>query len=102
MRKLIQIGLGSVLLAGSLAVAPPAQAATQHCPSSYTNKVEVGGDDASVPTSLRNGTRVCIKAGNQIMFGYVSGGYVTNTDIRNDNGVLKGISYYSWQYENPS
>lgn len=100
----IKVGLSTLVIAGSMFITTPAQAVTEHCDSAtYPNKVELAGDDASVHTWLRPGTEVCIKAGNQVTYGTVNYyGYVSNTSIVNQQGMLKGISYYAWGEENPS
>ena len=100
----IKVGLSSLVIAGSMLVATPAQAVTQHCDTgTYPNKVEVSGDYTSIDTGLRGGTKVCLKVGTQVTYVYAdSYGNVTNTQIVNQNGNAQGISYYAWGEENPS
>jgi hypothetical protein len=101
MHKLIKAGLGSLVIAGSLLVAAPAQAVTQHCDSSkYPNKVELSGDSATVATNLDPGTYVCLKVGTKVTYAYVNdNGTVSNPDVINRNGNLQGISYYAWGFK---
>lgn len=104
MLNLIKVGLSSLVIAGSMFVVTPAQAVTEHCDTAtFPNKVEVGGDDATVYTGLRGATEVCLKVGTKVTYVFVdSDGNVTNTAIVNQNGKAQGISYYAWGDENPS
>lgn len=104
MRNLIMAGLGSLVIAGSLLVAAPAQAFTEHCDSStFPNKVEASGDSASVYTGLPVGTYVCLKVATRVTFTSVDyNGYVTNSEILNQNGKAQAISYYAWGASQPS
>ena len=101
MHRIITAGLGSLMIAGSLLVAAPAQAVTQHCDTSlFPNKVEVSGDSATVPTHLDLGTYVCLKVGTKVTYDYVDyDGTVSNRDVYNQKGNLQGISYYAWGYK---
>ncbi|MCC6498045.1 MAG: hypothetical protein IT193_17465 [Propionibacteriaceae bacterium] len=98
MRNLVKVGLSSLVIAGSMFVVTPAQAVTQHCDTaSFPNKVELGGDDASVHTNLPSRTEVCLKVGTQVTYVVVDFyGNVTNTSVTNQNGKAQGISYYAW------
>lgn len=101
MHKFLLAGLGSLVIAGSVLVAAPAHAATQHCNTTlFPNKVEVSGGGASVDTNLEAGTYVCLKVGTKVTYAYVEdNGTVSNSDVANQNGRLQGISYYAWGYK---
>jgi len=56
-----------LVIAGSLLVATPAQAVTQHRDSSlFPNKVELSGDDSTFDTNLGVGTYVRLKVGTKV------------------------------------
>lgn len=83
--------LATVFLAAGL-VAAPAQAKTTHCdPGLGKYEVNTG---PSIHTDLRNGTPVCIKAGNEVYETRVMDGMITNDEILNRNDKAKGISYF--------
>ncbi len=102
-RKMM-VAVSAIAIGGSVGVtAGGASADTAHCDASvYPNKVNVGGDSASIQTGLAPGTEVCIKASNEITIVTVAGdGSITNTEITNNNGKAQGISYYAFGDEEP-
>lgn len=86
----------AVCAATALVAAPPAQAASAHCPiPEGAEKVETDGAGNTVQTDLEPGTVVCVKAGNRITYVTVAeDGTITQRAIGNINGMPLGISYY--------
>ena len=97
MKSLLKAIVVAGFLAASLvAVAPAANAVTEHCPvPAGSVKVELDGSSNTVQTNLAPGTSVCVKAGTEITYVTVAAdGTITQTAITNKNGTPLGISYY--------
>jgi hypothetical protein len=99
------LAASAIAITGTLSVlgSSPSAGAADQCPSGL-GKVETSGQNnaVSVFTGLPAGTSVCIKVGNETTFVTVdANGFITNTSIRNKNGVLQAISNYVW-YTTPT